>query len=103
MHHRLIAIIAILAFAFGGGGCESLFPTAKPKSSKKKKNKYYEEVVMPLQTGSLLQRRAFIERGPDTETKKKSKKKATVPKPEEEPAETPAPEEESTPPPERFR
>lgn len=90
MHHRLLAILAILCFAFGGGGCAS------------KSNKDYEEVRMPLQTGSTLQRRMYVRTsGP---TKKKPKKKApSSPKPEAEPSATPAPEEESTPPPERFR
>jgi hypothetical protein len=90
MHHRSIAILAILCFAFGGGGCAS------------KSNKDYDEVMMPLQTGSLLQRRVLV---PRSDTKKKPKKKRTsAPKPEAEPAETPpTPEEESTPPPDRFR
>jgi hypothetical protein len=90
MHHRSIAILVILCFAFGGGGCAS------------KSNKDYDEVLMPLQTGSLLQRRMLVARS--AETKKKPKKKqAKSPKPEAEPAETPPAEEEATPPPERFR
>jgi hypothetical protein len=102
MHHRSIAILALLCFAFGGAGCESLFGNARPKSSKRKK--HYEEVLMPLQTGSTLQRRTWVEVGPDTQSRKKSKKKQpSAPKPEVEPAETPPPEEESTPPPDRFR
>ena len=110
MHHRLIAILAIFCFAFGGAGCESLFPPSKPKASKKKKQKQYQEVVMPLQTGSTLQRRTYVERGPDSEPKKKSKKKESPtptpkPKPEAEPSATPPPTEEETPAPtpERFR
>lgn len=105
MHHRLIAIFAIVCFAFGAGGCESLFKSSKPKS--KKKQKQYQEVLMPLQTGSILQRRAYIEREPDSEPKKKPKKKESPkPKPEVEPAETPPPPtQEATPEPtpERFR
>ena len=104
MHHRLIALVVILCFAFGGGGCESLFKPSKPKS--KKKQKEYQEVLMPLQTGSILQRRAYIAREPDREPKKKPKKKeAAAPKLEAEPSETPAPTEEATPEPtpERFR
>lgn len=112
MCHRLIAILAILCFAVGGAGCESLFQPSKPKSPKKKKpsreKKQYDLVVMPLQTGSTLQRRMFVERSPDsdTEPKKKSKKKESPkPKPEAEAAETPPPTEEATPEPtpERFR
>jgi hypothetical protein len=102
MYHRATAILAIFCLALGSGGCASLFQPSKPTSSKKKKQ--YQEVLMPLQTGSTLQRRAYIERGPDTESKKKPKKKQPLsPKPEVEPSETPAPEEESTPPPDRFR
>jgi hypothetical protein len=90
MHYRSAAIFAILCFALSGGGCAS------------KSNKDYDEVVMPLQTGSVLHRRAFIER--ERESKKKPKKKSAAPsKPEAEPAETPPAEEESTPPPDRFR
>lgn len=114
MHHRFIAILAIVCFAFGGAGCESLYRASlpKPKPPKKKKEqrerKQYELVVMPLQTGSTLQRRMFVEKKPDDEAepKKKSKKKeAPKPKPEAEPAETPPPTEEATPEPtpERFR
>lgn len=109
MHHRLIAIFGILCFAFGGAGCESLFKPSPQKSSKKKRQTEYQLVVMPLQTGSTLQRRAFIEVEPDSdEPKKKSKKKESpspTPKPEAESSETPAPtpEESPAPTPERFR
>jgi hypothetical protein len=90
MHHRLLAILAILCFAFGGGGCAS------------KSRKEYDEVRMPLRTGSYLQRHLFVRHS--GETKKKPKKKApSAPKPEAEASATLAPEEESTPPPERFR
>ncbi len=86
MHHRTIAILAILFFAFGGGGCAS------------KSNKDYEEVLMPRQTGSTLHRRVLV----PSEPKKKSKP-TKKPKPETEPAEKTPAEEESTPPPDRFR
>jgi hypothetical protein len=103
MHCRLLAILAVLSFAFGGGGCAS------------KSNKDYEDVLMPLQTGSVIQRHVQVKADhqtkPQAETKKK--KKPAEPKPEPEPdaeAETPAkprptptPTEESTPPTERFR
>ena len=103
MHHRLIVLFALVCFAFGAGGCE-LFQSLKPKPSRKKKQ--YKEVLMPLQTGSNLQRRTYIELGPDTERAKKPKKKpAATPKPEAEPSETPSPTEEESPAPtpERFR
>ena len=117
MHHRLIAIFAIFCFAFGGTGCESLYRASLPKTkpAKKKKvqreRKQYESVVMPLQTGSTLQRRMFVEKksdGDEPGAKKKSKKKESptpTPKPAVEPAETPPPTEEATPEPtpERFR
>ena len=74
-------------------------------SSTKQTKKNYQEVLMPLQTGSVLHRRAYVPKGPDE--KKKSTKKETKtpkPKPEAEPSPSPTPEEESTPPPaDRFR
>ena len=89
MHHRLIASLAIVCIALGVGGCRS------------RANRNYEEVMMPRQTGSLLQRRLLLR----TERMKKPKKKQkpATSKPEAEPSATPAPEEESTPPPDRFR
>ena len=103
MHHRLIAILILFCFAFGAGGCELFEPAKKPKTSRKKKQ--YKEVVMPLQTGSNLQRRAYIEVDPDTEPAKRPKrKKSPAPEPDAEPTETPPAEEESpAPTPERFR
>jgi hypothetical protein len=95
MHRRLIAILATLCFAFGGGGCSS------------KSNKDYDEILMPAQTGSVLQRRVQVKKvepreKPD-EPKKKKKASSPKPKPEAEASATPAPEEESTPPADRFR
>lgn len=121
MHHRLIAIFAIVCFAFSGAGCEALYRASLPKSkpAKKKKvqreRKQYEAVVMPLQTGSTLQRRILVEKktaDDDDEpvAKKKEKKKESptptpTPKPAVEPADTPPPTQEPTPEPtpERFR
>jgi len=97
MHHRSLALLAVVCLAFTMGGCESLWS----KSTRKSKRQY-QEVLMPLQTGSVLHRHTYIPRGP--EEKKKSKKKETkAAKPEGEPSATPTPEEESTPPPDRFR
>jgi hypothetical protein len=93
MSHRAIAILVVICFALGATGCAS------------KSSKNYEEVLMPLQTGSTLQRRVYVSKGPETKTKKKKKEKERekARKPEAEPSATPAPEEESTPPPDRFR
>jgi hypothetical protein len=90
MHHRLIAILAIVSVALGWGGC-----------AHHRSNKDYDEVLMPLQTGSRIQRRVLVP--VDHEKKSKKKKKPAAPKPEAEPSATPAPEEESTPPADRFR
>lgn len=91
MHQRLIAIFAILSIALGGSGCAS-------------KSKRYEEVLMPAQTGSTLQRRVFVESTREHKKKRPEKKKApTTPKPETERAETPPPDEEEAAPPERYR
>lgn len=90
MHHRFIAIFALLCVALGGVGCAS-----KSKS----KSKQYKEVLLPKQTGSALQRRIYVETTGNEKKKPKEKKKAT----ETEPAETPPTAEEEAPPPERFR
>jgi hypothetical protein len=73
MHCRLLAILAILSFAFGGGGCAS------------KSKQDYEEVLMPLQTGSVLQRRVLVksEHRTKRKTEPKKKKKPAEPKPAE--------------------
>jgi hypothetical protein len=91
MHHRSIAILAIVFIAFGGGGCAT------------KSRGDYEEVLMPMQTGSTLQRRVWVRTGPEKSSKKKKKKDAPKSKPKAEPSATPAPEEESTPSVDRFR
>lgn len=104
MQHRLIAILVLFCFAFGAGGCELFGPSKKRKSPRKKKR--YKEVLLPMQTGSNLQRRAYVEMGDDVEPVKKSKKKPSpTPKPEAEPSDTPPPTEEESPAPtpERFR
>jgi hypothetical protein len=93
MDHRPIAILAIVCLALGSGGCAS------------KSNRDYEEVLMPLQTGSVLHRKMLVRTGPKkSKTKKKpAAKPSSKPKEEAEPSPTPKPEEESTPAPERFR
>jgi hypothetical protein len=91
MLHRAIAILAVVCLALGAGGCAS------------KSNKDYDEVLMPLQTGSTLQRRVYMPKGPETKSKKKKKEREKPRKADEEPSATPAPEEESTPPVDRFR
>jgi hypothetical protein len=96
MHRPLIATLAVVCFAFGQGGCAS------------KSNKDYDEILMPAQTGSVLQRRVQVKKidredQPTEKKKKKSSPSKPKPKPEEEPSATPAPQEESTPPADRFR
>jgi hypothetical protein len=91
MLNRAIAILAVVCLALGAGGCAS------------KSNKDYDEVLMPLQTGSTIQRRTYVRKGPEMKSKKKKKEQEKPRKPEAEPNATPAPEEESTPPTDRFR
>jgi hypothetical protein len=96
MHRPLIATLVILCFAFGEGGCAS------------KSNKDYDEILMPAQTGSVLQRRVQLPKiesreKPEPTKKKKPSSSKPKPKPEEEPSATPEPQEESTPPADRFR
>jgi hypothetical protein len=82
MDHRLFAVLVIVCFALEGAGCAS--------ESRKERQ---EQILMPLQTGSTLQRRVMIETGGAPKKSKKKKKekepKRTTPKP------TPAPEPES--------
>ena len=98
MHRRLIAIVVAICFAFGEGGC--VFTS---------NNKDYDEILMPAQTGSVLQRRVQVKKiEPEEKPKKKKDKEKTSspkPKPDEEPSAeaTPKPEPESTPATDRFR
>jgi hypothetical protein len=92
MSQRLLVFVLMTFVAFAAGGC----------ASKSRRN--FEEMEMPLQTGSVLHRHVQVPTGPKKKpatTKKKEKEK--TPKPEAEPSATPKPEEESTPPPDRFR
>jgi hypothetical protein len=96
MHQRLIAILAVVFLAFGGGGCAS------------SSDRNYEEVLMPLQTGSVLHRRTLVRTEREKTKKKKDEKKNDAKKksvkPDAEPDATPAPDEETTPAPaDRFR
>jgi hypothetical protein len=91
MHYRAFAILAVICLALSVGGCRS------------RANRNYEEVLMPLQTGSVLHRRVEVRADREKKSKKKKTEKPKAPKPEAEPSATPAPEEESTPPPDRFR
>ena len=96
MDHRLFAVLAIVCFALEGAGCASESQLARR-----------EEILMPLQTGSTLQRRVMVER--QSATKKSKKKKETketkrtspTPAPAPTPEPSPQPQEESTP--DRFR
>ena len=107
MDHRLFAVLAIICFALGGAGCASKFQIESR-----------EEVLMPLQTGSVIQRPVLVQKEAPTKKSKKKKKekdekketkepKPTSPKPT--PAATPAATPESSPQaepestPERFR
>jgi cell division septation protein DedD len=101
MYHRLFAIFATVCLALGGAGCASESQRANR-----------EEILMPLQTGSVFQRRVVVDSTPVTkkpkkkketkETKEKETKRAT-PKPTPAPEATPVPEEETPAAPERFR
>lgn len=98
MSYRALVILAVLFLALNVGGCRS------------SSNKDYDQVLMPLQTGSVLHRRVEVPGNSETKSKtkktdkkEKTEKKDKSRKPETEPSATPAPEEESTPTPERFR
>ena len=98
MDHRLTAGLVVMSIALGVAGCESLW-----SDSARKSKKHYQEVVMPRQTGSVLQRRMYVPRGPE-QKKKLAKKETKAQKPEAEPSPSPTPEDEASPPPsDRFR
>jgi hypothetical protein len=93
MDHRLFAVLAIICFALEGAGCASESQRARR-----------EEILMPLQTGSTLQRRVMIDSGGVTKkSKKKKESKRNSPKPPAPAPEPSRPEDESTAPPDRFR
>jgi hypothetical protein len=91
MYRHFIAVLAIVCVAVVVGGCAH------------NSNRDYDEVLMPLQTGSVLHRRVQVRTEAEKKPKKKKKKESSAPKPQAEPSATPAPEEESTPPADRFR
>lgn len=100
MDHRLFAVLAIICLALEGAGCAS-------ESQRESR----EEIIMPLQTGSAIQRRVMVEKeAPTKKSKKKKESKRTnakatptpEPEPKAEPKPTPQPEEETAQP-ERFR
>jgi hypothetical protein len=91
LHYRLIGLLTIACVAWQVEGCTN------------KWNSNSEEVLMPLQTGSVLHRRVRVAAEKDKKPIKKKTKESAKRKPEAEPSATPAPEEESTPPADRFR
>ena len=106
MYHRSFSLLAVISLVFVGGGCESLWTSSAKQTKKQRQEKQYEEVLMPLQTGSRLHRRTYVPTGPEEKRKSTAKKKTEkekAPKLEAEPSASPKPEEESTPPPDRFR
>jgi hypothetical protein len=100
MHHRLFAVLVIVCFALEGAGCASESQLANR-----------EEILMPRQTGSTLQRRVMVAKDSGTKKSKKKKDKKetketkrTTPKPTPAPERTEEPTEEPTPAvPDRFR
>jgi len=111
MDHRLFAVLAIICLALGGVGCAS-------ESSRESR----EEILMPLQTGSVIQRRVMVEKEAVPKKSKKKKKKekddrkdekkekeskrtspTPTPAPEVTEPSQPKPEPESTAPPDRYR
>lgn len=106
MYHRSFSLLIVISLAFAAGGCESLWRSSAKQTKKEHQEKQYEEVLMPLQTGSRLHRRTYVPTGPEEKKKSTAKtktEKEKAPKPEAEASANPKPEEESTPPPDRFR
>lgn len=113
MKDRFLAISLIVCLAIAGTGCASIFH--RPKAQKHKTKKHSQEVLLPRQTGSNLDRRITIDDESSLETKKKrpesrhpSKKtvKTAPTEPErvepEKPKKSEEPEQTTTPP-DRFR
>lgn len=96
MYHRFCAIFIVVCFAIAAVGC----------ASKSQKNR--EEVLLPLQTGSNINRRVVVDdessfkKVIERESKRPSKKKKKTERTEVAPAEPEQPEETPTPP-EKFR
>jgi hypothetical protein len=94
MGHRMFAVFAVICFALEGAGCAWIW---------KSKGARGEEILMPLQTGSVLHRRVIIPTEPvvvPKKSKQKKESKATSPKP---PAPEVTEEDETPSAPERFR
>ena len=95
MYHRFCAIFIVVCFAAAAAGC----------ASKSQRNR--EEVLLPLQTGSYLNRRVVVdnessfkkverESKPSSKKRKKSEQREVAPTEPDQPEETPTP-------PEKFR
>ena len=91
MYRGSLFFLVIIFVACAAGGCAS------------KSGGNFEELQMPLQTGSVLHRHIQVPTGPKKKPASTKKKEKKEPKLEAEPSATPTPEEESTPPPDRFR
>ena len=109
MPHRLLAVLIVICFALEMAGCAHV-----PNRTDR------EEVLMPMQTGSRVQRRVLVPAAPETQKPKKKEKEEAPEKKKEKPKHpaptpaptqdstpkpelTPKPQEEATPAPERFR
>jgi len=96
MYHRFCAIFIVVCFAAATAGC----------ASKSQRNR--EVVLLPLQTGSNINRRVVVDdesslkKIVERESKRPSKKKKKTEEREVAPAEPEQPEETPTPP-EKFR
>ena len=95
MYHRFCAIFTVVCFALAAAGCAS------------ESQRHREEVLLPLQTGSNLNRRIVVDnessfKKPERESKRPSKKKKKTEKIEVAPTEPDQPEAAATPP-EKFR
>lgn len=122
MNNRVSAVLIVVCLALAGGGCESMpwnhkTQKAKPQKHKTQKHKattHTQEVVLPRQTGSNLERRVIVDvessvtkpTEPESKppAKKRVKKEPAAPE-RDEPEKPKKPEkpEETPPPPERFR
>jgi hypothetical protein len=111
MNNRLFAILIVACLALAGSGCASRAKRHRPAQRHRQAQRDRQEVLLPRQTGSNLDRRITVDdessfkKPIQPESKPPSKKRVKTERTVPEKAKEPKPDqpEETTPPPDRFR